>query len=114
MVEVPTVSLPTGMEQRRIQAGEYKVKPHYQITGGCQNGKYLLNHIRKSRMWFNNFQKKGVSVLDGRLCVIRKIHEPYYHRDFLLDKQLILCNILIYNMVYLRNLAKGTNWEQRI
>ena len=38
---------------------EYKVKPHYQITGGCQNGKYLLNHIRKSRMWFNNFQIKG-------------------------------------------------------
>lgn len=36
------------------------------------------------------------------------------HHDLLLEKQLILCNILIYNMVYLRNLAKGTNWEQRI
>ena len=38
----------------------------------------------------------------------------FNHYNLLLDKQLILCNILIYNMVYLRNFAKETNWEQRI
>ena len=42
---------------------EYKVKPYYQTTGVYQNGKYLLSHIRKSRMWFNNFQIKGYGVL---------------------------------------------------
>ena len=26
-----------------------------------------------------------MSELDGILCVIRKIHEPYYHHDFLLE-----------------------------
>ena len=44
-------------------------------------------------------------------ALLHKCVNPFVH--LLLDKQLISCNILIYNMVYLRNFAKGTNWEQK-